>query len=435
MWQSLKNTYHLAQSFLANVYYGFPAKKLTIIGVTGTSGKTTTALMIYSMLQAAGYKVSVLTTIKAIIAGKEYDTGFHVTTPDPHVLPKYLKQAVDNGDTHFVLEVSSHALDQNRAAFVPFKIGVLTTLAHEHLDYHKTFINYARAKFKLLFASECSVLPKGLFNNAEIRDLLDDLTKKKKIKTFGLNSGEETQKKWHFKLTMPGEYSLRNALAAATVGDYLGIDKKTITEALENFSAIPGRFEEIPNRRGLRIIIDFAHKPDALEAVLHVARSLVKEKEKVIVLYGCASERDVLKRPIMGKISGLLSDVTVLTDEDPRREDPMKIIDEIAQGCLESGAKEGVILSDSEESNGDLYKVAGDPSSDGNRTQDDKQHIFFKIPNREEAIDFAINTIARKGDIILLCGKGHEQSMNYNGVEKPWSEHKAVEKALNKKDL
>ncbi len=412
MWQKIKNQYHLARSLLANIYYGFPGRRLTVIGVTGTSGKTTTSLMIYSMLKAAGYKVSVLTTIKAIIAGKEYDTGFHVTTPDPHILPKYLKEALDHGDTHVVLEVSSHALDQNRAAFIPFSYGVLTSFAHEHLDYHKTLENYAIAKFKLLHSAKTAILP---------IDVLDKNLKKvvkydhlRNMKFFGLEKGDITKKDWRLSLQMPGDYNLLNALAAVSVGSLMGIDKKTIVSSLEAFSGIPGRFEEIPNKKGVRIIIDFAHKPDALESVLQVARTMVKGTEKIIVVYGCASERDTLKRPIMGKISGMLADVSVLTDEDPRRENPMKIINEIAHGCEEAGAEECQISN---------LKF---------QISNERKHIYFKIPDRAQAIDFAINTISKKGDVLLFCGKGHEQSMNYNGVERPWSEHDAVQKALNK---
>jgi UDP-N-acetylmuramoyl-L-alanyl-D-glutamate--2,6-diaminopimelate ligase len=192
MWQKAKNQYHLVQSLIANVQYGFPGRKLVVIGVTGTSGKTTTALMIYSMLHAAGYRVSVLTTIKAIIAGKEYDTGFHVTTPDPHVLPKYLNEAVKHGDTHMVLEVSSHALDQNRTAFIPFEIGVLTSFAHEHLDYHKTLANYARAKFSLLHAAKVAILPVDVINDT-LKHTVRYSNLLKKIKLFGLNKGDVTQ--------------------------------------------------------------------------------------------------------------------------------------------------------------------------------------------------------------------------------------------------
>jgi UDP-N-acetylmuramoyl-L-alanyl-D-glutamate--2,6-diaminopimelate ligase len=420
MLQRIKNIYHLYQSLIGNIYYGFPSKKLTVIGVTGTSGKTTTTLMIYEVLRKAGYKVSVLTTVKAIIGGREFDTGFHVTTPDPHILPRYIQQAVKHGDTHFILEVSSHALDQNRVAFIPFKIGVLTTLAHEHLDYHKTFTNYARAKFKLLHMSENAVLPVHLLNG-QLREavMYDKLIGK--MRTYGLKDGDETQDKWHFSLKMPGDYNIMNALAAATVASILKIDIKKIKDSLNLFTGIPGRFEEIPNKRGFKIIIDFAHKPDALEAVLNVARQMINKKNnsdkisksKVIVLYGCASERDFLKRPIMGKISGTLADASILSDEDPRYEDRMKIINEIATGCLESGAQEV---------NASQF------------VKNDSKHIFVKIPDRQEAINFVINTMAKKGDIILFCGKGHEQSMNYRGIEQPWSEHAAVQKALDLED-
>jgi UDP-N-acetylmuramoyl-L-alanyl-D-glutamate--2,6-diaminopimelate ligase len=209
---------------------------------------------------------------------------------------------------------------------------------------------------------------------------------------------------------MPGDFNIINGLAAATVGKILGIDTASIKKSLASFAGIPGRFEYVPNTRGFQIVIDFAHKPDALEGVLQVAIAMTRKKGRVIVMFGCASERDTLKRPIMGEISGRLADITVLTDEDPRHEEPMKIIDEIAAGCLKAGAVEI--------ENGKL------------RIEKDQERVFYKIPDRGEAIGFILNTLAKKGDVILLCGKGHEQSMNYNGVEKPWSEKEAVERAL-----
>lgn len=408
MWQQLKNIYHYITALAANIYYGFPARKLTVIGITGTSGKTTTTYMTYEVLQAAGYKVSMLSTIKAAIGGKDLDTGFHVTTPDPHALPKYLRQAVDNGDTHFVLEISSHALDQNRAAFVHFTIGVLTTLAHEHLDYHKTMANYARAKFKLLHQADKVVLPVHGIDEKLKPAVSYDAVAKRAI-TFGINEGDENQKDWQLDLQMPGEFNLKDALAAATVAKLLGVKKDVIKKALSHITSLPGRFEEIANDRGFRIIIDFAHKPDALEGVLSVAQKEVKKPGRVIVLFGSASQRDVLKRPIMGEIAGRLADITVLTDEDPRFEDPMKIIDEIAAGCKKAGAKE---------------------KHESSKNQENNEHVYYKISDRKTAIDFIINTVAKPGDIVLLCGKGHETSMNYNGVEKPWSEQQAVQDAL-----
>lgn len=407
MWQKAKNLYHLTVAFLAHLWYGFPAHKLTVIGVTGTSGKTTTTHMIYEILKEADYKVSLLSSIKAEVGGQSYDTGFHVTTPDPHVLPRFLKMAVDKGDTHFVLEVSSHGLDQNRAAFVHFKVGVLTTLSHEHLDYHKTFENYARAKFKLLHQSDASVLPEeGISEEIKNEVGYDKLLR---VVTFGLHAGDQTQDNWQLKLRMPGEYVVKNALAAASATVAIGVNRKIVKNALEKFSSLPGRYEEIPTGRKFRAIIDFAHKPDALEAVLKTARLEIGKKGRVIVVYGCASKRDLLKRPLMGEISGRLADVTVLTDEDPRFEYPMKIINEIANGCEKAGIKEMSVKAK------DLREASG---------------VFFKIPSRKEAIRFTLQDLAASNDLILFCGKGHEASMNYKGVEHPWSEHKAVREAL-----
>ncbi len=408
MWQRSKNIYHLVTSFAANFFYGFPGRRLVVIGVTGTSGKTTTTHMIYEILKVAGLKVSTLSSIRAVIGGKEFDTGFHVTTPDPHVLPRFLKMAADHGDKYFVLEVSSHALDQNRAAFIPFHIGVLTTLAHEHLDYHKTMENYANAKFKLLHASDMAVVPAvGLGDSIKQTVGFDRL---KKVVSFGLKDGDQTQKAWNFHLKMPGEFNILNALAAATVGSLLKLDRKTIKKALENFSGIPGRFEELKTNKNFRVVIDFAHKPDALEQLLLSAKKEIKNSGRIIVMYGCASQRDTLKRPIMGEISGRLAEVTILTDEDPRFEEPIKIINEIAEGCLKAGAQ-FVKVQDFE------HLPHG--------------HLFYKIPNRKEAIEFILTKLAKKDDIVLLCGKGHEKSMNYKGKELPWSEHEVVKGALS----
>lgn len=427
MWQQIKNIYHLIVAFLAQAWYGFPGNELTIIGVTGTSGKTTTTHMIYHVLKTAGYNVSMLSTIQAIVGGKTYDTGFHVTTPDPHVLPHFLKKAVDNGDKYFVLEVSSHALDQNRAAFIPFRIGVLTTLAHEHLDYHKTFVNYAKAKFMLLHAAQKAVIPHNGVPN-EVKDAVEFNKLINKIITFGIDKGDQTQKKWQLKLQIPGDFNIKNALAAATVATLLGVSIKTIKSALALFTAIPGRFEEIKTGKSFRAIIDFAHKPDALEGVLNASRFEVKKNGRIIVMFGCASQRDTLKRPIMGEIAGRLADVTVLTDEDPRYEDPMKIINDIAKGCERAGAKEVPFNSHPE-----LVSGSREMPKQVRHDKENKKNRYFKIPNRKEAIEFVIQKLAKPGDIILLCGKGHEQSMNYKGVEQPWSEQNVVKDALHEK--
>jgi len=411
MWQWSKNQYHLITALLANIYYGFPSRKLTVIGITGTSGKSTTTHMIYDILKAAGYKASLLSTVKGVIGGKEYDTGFHVTTPDPHNLPKYLRQAVDHGDQYFVLETSSHALDQNRAAFVHFNVGVLTTLAHEHLDYHKTMANYGKAKFKLLHQADHAVAPAVGLSDA-MKETVGFKTVKNKLTTFGLQTGDVNQKDWQLSLPMPGDFNMLDGLAAAAATSLVGVKKEVIQKALAKFQGLQGRFEEIPTKKDFRVVIDFAHKPDALEGVINAAKSQVKGNGRIIIMYGCASQRDTLKRPIMGEISARLAEITVLTDEDPRFEESMKILDEMAEGCEKAGAQERI-------TNYELRIT-------------DNEHVYFKIPNRKEAIEFIITKLAKKDDIILLCGKGHESSMNYNGKELPWSEHKAVQEALAK---
>lgn len=419
MWQKVKNIYHLFVAFLANLWYGFPSKKLTVIGVTGTDGKTTTTNMIYEVLKSAGKKVSLVSTVQAIVGVESHGLGFHVTTPSSFALQRFMKRALLAGDEYFVLEVSSHGLDQNRVAFIDFAIGVLTSLSHDHLDYHKTFENYAKAKFKLLnMAVIDAILPYGLPEN--ITNLLN-VSARKKIIRFGLNSGDQTQKSWQFKLAIPGNYNILNALAAASVGVVLHIPKATIKTTLQGFRGVFGRFEEIETGKNFRVVIDFASTPNSLEQVLRTAREQVgnpispafrgAKEGRVIAVYGSASERDLLKRPMMGAVSGKFANITVLTDEDPRWENPMKIIDEIAKGCIEAGAVEEV----------------------ENKTPRAKGNTFYKIPNRQEAINFVIQKLAREGDIILLCGKGHEKSISYRGTETPWSEHEAVVRALQLK--
>ena len=411
MWQGIKNIYHLVVALLANIWHGFPSRKLIVIGVTGTDGKTTTVHMIYEVLKSAGKKVSMVSTLTAIVGGKTFETGLHVTTPNSFALQRYLREAKVVGDEYFIMEVSSHGLDQNRVAFVDFAIGVFTTLAHEHLDYHKTFKNYATAKFKLLHSAKQAVvipydgIPKEVLPFAVFE------TGVKQITTYGITKGDETSKKWNLRLGVPGDFNLLNALATATVASKVGIAKDAIKRALEGFKPIPGRFEEVATGRDFRVVIDFAHKPNALEQVLKTAKDQLKGG-RLITLFGCSSERDVLKRPMMGEISARLSDITVLTDDDPRGEDPQKIIDEIADGCLRVSAVEMET---------DAY----------DKITKKGEHVFYRIPNRSAAIALVLQKLVKKGDIVMLCGKGHEKTMSIRGVEEPWDEYEEVRKALN----
>ncbi len=384
----VNNFYHQPKAFLANAYYGFPTKGMTVIGVTGTDGKTTTTNMIYQILKAAGKKVSMVSTINAVIAGKPYQTGFHVTSPDSEMIQKFAKQAADYGDKYLVLEVTSHAIDQFRFWGIKFDVGVITNITHEHLDYHKTFEEYKKTKLKFIQNSKHAVVNQNIKPDAKIAD---------KLITFGLNKGNFNQKDLKLNLKIPGDFNIENALAALATAFALNIDREIAQVSLENFESLIGRMQEVKNKKGIRVFVDFAHTPNGLEKALTLLRDQ-KKSGKLISVFGAASQRDLGKRPIMGGISAKLADITVLTDEDPRFEDSHKIIEEIAKGAYEAGAK-------------------------------DNQNLF-KQSNRQRAIEFAIS-LAKKGDIVGIFGKGHEESMNYHGKEIPWSDLKAVEKALN----
>ena len=374
---------HLPEAIVANIKYGFPGKKLKVIGVKGTDGKTTTVNMIYKILKEAEKKVSMVSTINAEVAGKSYDTGFHVTSPRSSLIQHFLFDSVKNGDEFFVLEVTSHALDQFRVLGIPFEVGVITNVTHEHLDYHQNFANYLQAKSKLISNSKYAIL------NAD-----DPSFKKLQNQTTGkvISFGEQTNadvnpSNLSLRLNIPGDYNILNALAAAAVAKIFDINEAKIKHSLESFVSLPGRMEKVENNKGLTIVVDFAHTPNALEKALLTLKK--QTKGKLISVFGCASERDTEKRPIMGQISTDLADITILTDEDPRFEDSLKIISEIADG------KEG----------------------------------FIKEPNRKEAIELAIS-LAKKGDTIGIFGKGHERSMSYQGCEISWSDTDTVRKAL-----
>lgn len=382
---------HWPEAIQANLQYGFPSKRLRVIGVTGTDGKTTTVNMIFKMLQDAGLKTAMISTINAYIGGKVYDTGFHVTSPRSFDLQKYLKMAVLTGDEYLVLEVTSHALEQFRVWGIKFEIGVITNITHEHLDYHGSFTNYLKAKSKLIKNTKFAVLN---FDDSNFSQLKENISGQ--LVSFGFNKKADLNpESFPLKPKIPGDFNILNALAAACVGQILGIDKKKIISSLESFSGLPGRMEFIPNKLHLQIVVDFAHTPKALEFVLRELRK--KTKKRLMAVFGCASERDRQKRPLMGKIASQLADVIILTDEDPRFENREKIIEEIAQGMDQSKVLLGKNL--------------------------------FKEPDREKAIKLALS-LAKKGDVVGIFGKGHEQSMGYLGKEIPWSDNQAVRQIL-----
>ncbi len=385
---------HLPLAMVANMRYGFPSKKIKVIGVTGTDGKTTTVNMIYKILSDAGKKVSMISTVNAMVGGKEYETGFHVTSPDPFNVQKFLKMAVKNKDEYLILETTSHALDQYRVWGVKYDIAVVTNITHEHLDYHKNWENYFKAKAKLVKNVKLAIINRDEDHFYRLRKLV-----KGKTVSFGLHkTADFNPNKFPFSLSVPGEFNMMNALAAAAVGVACQIDSKQIKKSLFQFKTPKGRLEKIANKKGLHIYIDFAHTPNGLENAI---KALKREHRggKMITIFGAEGYRDVEKRGMMGEIAVKNSDYSVVTDVDSR-------------GQIEKINK--MILSGTEKAGG---KVG--------------ENVFVEN-NRTKAIALAINKLAKKGDIVGIFGKGHELTMNIDGKkEGKWNDYEAVEKALN----
>lgn len=384
----------MPKAVLASIYYGFPSRGMIIIGVTGTDGKTTTTNMIYQVLKSGGKKVSMVSTINAVIAGKTYDTGFHVTSPDPRDVQKYARMARNYGDGYLVLEVTSHALDQFRFWGIKFNMGVVTNITHDHLDYHGSWENYFQTKARLIKDVKIAVLNR---DEKHFQRLAALIPQGGNITSFGSSkSADFNPRSFPLQMKMLGEYNLLNALAAAAVTVNLGVDRKIVKKSLENFSNLVGRMEEIKNSQGIKVVVDFAHTPNALEQAL---RTLKREtKGRLIAVFGCAGLRDEKKRPLMGKIATSLANLTVITAEDPR-------------GQLEQINQQIVVGINSK------YK---------------KDRDFFVIGDRERAIEFAIKKLAKRGDTVGIFGKGHETSMNYTGKsEIPWSDRKIAQKYLH----
>ena len=342
--------------------------------------------MIYHILTNTGNKSGLVSSIEAKIGNKSYDTGLHVTSPDPITLNKFLSKMVDEDCKYAVIEVSSHGIDQKRIAGINFEAGVLTNIAPEHLDYHKTFENYKETKLSFIKSAKYQVIaPKATKLNI-----------------------------------LTGEFNNLNVEAAIEAVKYCGVDRDRAIKTLRTFRLPEGRMMKVKNDNGVEIIIDFAHTPSSLEAVLKHLKKQKTKNQKLIAIFGCASERDDSKRPVMGEISAKLADISIFTAEDPRKENVEKIISEMFLGALK--------VKNVSEVNTINYHTTVYGSYE-------KKHYILRIPERGEAISFAIQKIAKKGDIIAILGKGHERSMAYNGVEYPWSDKKAVEYALKEKVL
>ena len=384
--RKLKNIYHLFQAVLANLWYGFPSRHLKVIGVTGTDGKTTTTHLIAHILKTTGKKVSFISSVYASIGGQEYGIGFHVTTPSPFALQKLLKQSVDNNDEYFVLETTSHALDQNRIWGIKYEVGVITNITHEHLDYHGTYEEYVRTKSKLLFNSKVAVLNADDESYKNIKYQISNIKntdQKLKILTYNLSRF----KKYDY-LTKFNQY---NYAAAYTVCQQLGLLDEVILAAMKIFKLPKGRLDLVYDK-DFKVIIDFAHTPNAFENLLpEIRRQYLKKEGKLIHVFGSAGLRDFTKRPLMGEASDKFSDIIILTEEDYRTESLEKICQQIASGI--------------------------------------KNKNYQIIPDRQQAINQAIKA-AKKNDVVVITGKGHENSLCRGKIEYPWDEYEAVRKAI-----
>src|SRR3989338_3596134 len=404
MVRRIKNIGHWLLAVFATLIYGFPAGKLTVIGITGTDGKTSTTYLLYHLLKKAKLPVSMISTVRAVIGDKTYDTGFHVTTPSPFFLQKLFKEAVTAGNRFLVLEVTSHAMDQNRILGSNISIAAITNVSHKHLDYHGSLQNYLKAKAKILKGVKTAILNRDDANFKYLASCAG-----RKVITVSLSKrADYTSESIKLPPNTP-RFQKYNMLMAAAAAQNLGVKKETIGKALKNFPGVPGRMERIKNRHGINVVIDFAHKINALKEALTFARS--QTKNKLIVVFGTAGLRDRFKRPIMGEIAAKLADFAVLTAEDHRTEDVRDIIAQIANGCQNGGMKE-------------MDKTHS-------LTELENMKYFFRIPDRQEAINFAIRKLAKRGDTVIVCGKGHEKSMCYGKIEYPWDEKQAVLKSLD----
>lgn len=410
MWQGAKNSYHLLQGIVALLLFRFPSRKMTVIGVTGTDGKTTTASLIYHILQSAGYKTALVSSTGAIINKKTSDIGFHVTTPGRFSMQSYLRKARKAGCTHVVLEVTSHALDQHRIFGIPFTIGVVTNITKEHLDYHKTWERYVHAKAKLVRAAKIAVLNKDDRSYLRIKKQ-EVKSKEKQVITYGMKKDSDVNPHvFPFKTKLWGRFNEYNCLAAIAVSLQLHIPEGIIRKAVADFKAPIGR-QEVIYDKAFTVINDFAHTPQAFNSVLPEIKK--KISGRLIHVFGAAAKRDTYKRPEMGRISSEYADIIIVTSEDPRNEPQENISSEILSGI--SNTK---FTMSNEIENAKLEKG---------------KKYAFTINDRKQAIAFAIS-LAQKGDVVLLTGKGSEKSMNYGRGEEPWDETGIALAALRERE-
>jgi UDP-N-acetylmuramoyl-L-alanyl-D-glutamate--2,6-diaminopimelate ligase len=397
-----------AMGLIASALYEKPSEDLLLFGVTGTNGKTTTTYMIKSILEQAGKKTGLIGTIANMIGSRMIPA--ERTTPESPDLQKLMRDMVNEKVNAAVMEVSSHSLALHRVIGCTYDIGIFTNLTQDHLDFHGTFENYLAAKKKLFEQSrlaiinvddesgreilkdlECQYFTYGIYKPADIyaRDI--------EIMVDGVSFNLHILGgKISIVLSIPGIFSVYNALAAAAACYAAGISLKDIQKGLTSIKGVPGRFETLDTGTGFSIILDYAHTPDGLENILKTARGLTDGR--LVTLFGCGGDRDAAKRPMMGEVAGRYSDLCIITSDNPRYEDPVKIIEDILPGIAKTHCP---------------YKV---------------------IVDRREAIEYAIKN-ARENDLIILAGKGHETYQIIKGDTYPFDEKEIVAQILGREKV
>ncbi|RPJ10994.1 MAG: UDP-N-acetylmuramoyl-L-alanyl-D-glutamate--2,6-diaminopimelate ligase [Deltaproteobacteria bacterium] len=422
-------------------YYGDPSSQVTLIGITGTNGKTTTAYLLESILKAAGFRVGVIGTINTRYGRKE--TPSPNTTPESLDLQRILREMAGEGVTHAIMEVSSHGLDLDRVFACHFDGAAFTNFTSDHLDYHHTLEDYFKGKRKLFsevlaksrkarrFAVTNDDDPKGeaMVEGIDVPILRYGLNSSSPISadqvrsTFeGLSCRIRTPKgAFSIQSKLIGRYNLYNILAAVATGMGIGLPLSMLKTGVEALAGVSGRFEKIENPRGIHIVVDYAHTQDALERILLGLRSILSGRNgegeasdkregerKIITVFGCGGDRDRTKRPLMGEVAGRYSDLSVLTSDNPRTEDPLAIMKEVEAGlkslCLNEWSRNGMRSWRAERG-------------------------YLSIPDRREAIRMAIR-LAQPSDIVLIAGKGHEDYQIIGKEKFPFDDRVEARKAL-----
>ena len=392
---------------LSEKFFGFPSKRLKLVGVTGTNGKTTVTYLVKSILEAAGKKVGIIGTNKCFIGERELDfSSCMPTTPSALELAQIFKEMADSDCEYVVMEVSSHALALKRVFGLRFEVGVFTNLTRDHLDFHKTMEEYLAAKAKLFDISK-----KGVVNSDSAAGLKIISMCRCPVISVGIHDADilasaislgedfveftvsESGEKHNLHLNIPGKFSVYNALCAAGAARALGISYESMTAGLASAGNVKGRVELVPTDTPYRVFIDYAHSPDGLSNILHTARGFTRGR--VIVLFGCGGDRDRTKRAVMGEIAGKLADFSIITSDNPRTENPIDIIEEIKCGI--------------DRTNGE----------------------YIIIVNRREAIEYALKTAGER-DTVLLCGKGQETYQIIGDKKLHFDEREVIREILDK---